>query len=209
MALPHLQKCFTNNLSPRLLCGIKVDSLTTLSLAIDALHSLYHIPHIVITSVTFPSSSSTEEMVSAGSTITSNGSARKFMLPIPIIPGTFVGTGDMFSALTLARFREQAELAGLLDTESWLSPDSVRATDLPLARALEKVLGSMHQILERTRVTRDRKLEALKLGENKALDNVRVMKASELQLVKGQRDLLHPRDDYRAIRLDIKNEEIN
>jgi len=109
----------------------------------------------------------------------------------------------MFSALTLARFREQAELAGLLDTESWLSANSVRATELPLAKALEQVLGSMHKVLERTRVVRDRKLAGLGLGEDKKMDNVRKMKASELQLVKGQRDLLQPGDDYKALPLDV------
>ena len=108
----------------------------------------------------------------------------------------------MFSALTLARLREQAELAGLLDTESWLPDDSVEATELPLARALEQVLGSMHRVLERTRVVRDRKVAAMVLGENK-MDTVREMKASELQLVKGQRDLLQPGDDYKALLLDV------
>lgn len=201
------------NISPyfRILCGIKVDSLSSLSLAIDTLHSLYQIPHIVITSVTFPSASSTEaeEMLCAGSSITSTGASRKFFLPVPIIPGVFVGTGDMFSALTLARFREQAELSGLLDTESWLSDDSVKVTALPLARALEQVLGSMHRVLERTRVVRDRKRAAMALEEDKKMDNVRMMKVSELQLVKGQRDLLQPGNDYKALPWHMDTNEVN
>ena len=115
----------------------------------------------------------------------------------------------MFSALTLARFREQAELSGLLDTESWLSDDSVKVTALPLARALEQVLGSMHRVLERTRVVRDRKRAAMALEEDKKMDNVRMMKVSELQLVKGQRDLLQPGNDYKALPWHMDTNEVN
>ncbi|KAF8453498.1 Ribokinase-like protein [Terfezia claveryi] len=209
--VPHADLITPNQFETEVLCGIKIDSLSSLSLAIDTLHSLYQIPHIVITSVTFSPDFSTdaEEMLCAGSSIISTGASRIFFLPVPIIPGIFVGTGDMFSALTLARFREQAELAGLLDTESWLSDDSVEAVELPLARALEQVLGSMHRVLERTRVVRDRKLEAMVLGEDKKMDNVRRMKASELQLVKGQSDLLQPGDDYKALPLDMDTNGVN
>ena len=125
------------------------------------------------------------------------------MLPIQVIPGIFVGTGDMFSALTLARLRDEAELAGLLDTTSWISPDNVQSTELPLAKALESVLGSMRGVLEKTRVVRDKKLASLSLGKDTKMDNVRIMKASELQLVKGQKDLMYPENDYKALPLDV------
>lgn len=142
-------------------------------------------------------------MICAGSTLTSTYASRKFMLPIQVIPGIFVGTGDMFSALTLARLRDEAELAGLLDTTSWISPDNVQSTELPLAKALESVLGSMRGVLEKTRVVRDKKLASLSLGKDTKMDNVRIMKASELQLVKGQKDLMYPENDYKALPLDV------
>ena len=127
------------------------------------------------------------------------------MLPIQVIPGAFVGTGDMFSALTLARLRDEAEIAGLLDTASWISPDNVQPTELPLAKALENVLGSMSRVLEKTRAVRDKKLASLDLGKDTRINNVRIMKASELQLVKGQRDLLYPGNDYKALPLEVSD----
>lgn len=203
----HTQYTFKADKWLRLLCGIKVQSLASLSHVIDTLHSVYHVPHVVVTSVTFSkdsfnSNSSSDVMICAGSTLTSTCSSRKFILPIQVIPGDFSGTGDMFAALTLARLRDEAELAGLLGTTSWISPDNVPPTELPLAKALENVLGSMRGILERTRAVRDKKLASMDLGKD---TNVRTVKASELQLVKGQRDLLYPGNDYKALPFDVSD----
>ncbi|KAF8477197.1 Ribokinase-like protein [Kalaharituber pfeilii] len=208
---PHADLITPNQFETELLCGITIDSLPSLSLALDTLHSIYKIPHIIITSVTFPHNSSRDEMLCAGSSLTSHGTPRKFLIPFPVIPGLFGGTGDMFSALTLARFREQAELGGLLKTRSWLSPDEVCAADLPLAKAVEKVLGSIHLVLERTRAVRDKKLASLNLGApgNEKLDLRRTKKASELQLVRGQKDLVEPSLQYKAIPLEVRPDELN
>ncbi|KAI5801611.1 Ribokinase-like protein [Peziza echinospora] len=209
--VPHADLITPNQFETELLCGIKIDSLSTLDLALDTLHKTYKVPHIVITSVTFPGTSeATERMFCAGSTITSQGTARKFVISVPVIEGEFVGTGDMFSALTLARFREQAEIAGLTDTQSWISPDDVKPTQLPLARALEKVLGSMNLMLQRTDVARAKKLAAYKLASdtNPKLNTVRTMRASELQLVKGQKDLREPSSEFKAISLNLKTDSI-
>lgn len=58
----------------------------------------------------------------------------------------------MFSALMLVRMREAVynTEGGLTERESWLSDDSVDALDLPLAKAAEKVLASMHEVLTKT-----------------------------------------------------------
>lgn len=58
----------------------------------------------------------------------------------------------MFSALMLVRMREAVynTEGDLTERESWLSEDSVDALDLPLAKAAEKVLGSMHEVLTKT-----------------------------------------------------------
>lgn len=59
----------------------------------------------------------------------------------------------MFAALMVVRMREAVTYSatdGTKHTASWLSPDDVEPTSLPLARAAEKVLASMHEVLERT-----------------------------------------------------------
>lgn len=132
-------------------------------------------------------------MICAGSTMTSTGKSRPFFIEIPIIDGHYRGTGDMFSALTLARFREQVNsVPGLLETPSWVSADDVTATQLPLAKAIEKVLLSMNLMLERTRKVRAERLG--KLSEEQKQSRIEQMKAGELRLVQGVNDILHPED---------------
>lgn len=189
----------------RLLSGVKVDSLESLSRAIDEIHRVYNVPHVVITSVTFGSGE--KKMKCAGSTKTSTGAARKFVIDVPIIEGFFSGTGDMFAALTLARFREEADRAGLLETDSWLSPDEIKPLDLPLARAIERVLGSMGLVLLKTKEARDEKLGLLRsLVADEELDDrarhVRLTKASELRLVQSQKELLNSEVICRATELE-------
>lgn len=115
-----------------------------------------------------------------------------------MLEGPFVGTGDMFAALTVARIREQAIKAGVTNVSHWMSGDEVAATDLPLARTAELVLGSMHRVLARTGQARERKLALLR--ESGALDHdedvkknrVRYMKTAELQLVQSWEDIKEP-----------------
>jgi len=115
-----------------------------------------------------------------------------------MLEGPFVGTGDMFAALTVARIREQAIKAGVTNTSHWMSGDDVIATDLPLARTAELVLGSMHKVLARTGQARERKLAqlreigALDHDEDVKKNRVRYMKTAELQLVQSWKDIKEP-----------------
>lgn len=182
-----------------------MDSVESLSHAIEEIHRVYKVPHIIITSVTFGGGD--KRMKCAGSTKTSTGASRKFIIDVPIIDGFFVGTGDLFAALTLARFRDEASKAGLLETVSWLSPDEVGPLDLPLAKTAEKVLGSMGLVLLKTKEARDGKLGLLRgLVADEELDerarHIRVMKASELRLVQSQKELLDPEVNFRVTKLE-------
>jgi pyridoxine kinase len=188
----------------RRLTGITVDSIATLSNSIDHLHNVYHIPHVVITSVTF--AHGTEYMKCAGSSMTSTGKPRKFMVDVPIIDGFFSGTGDLFAALTLARLREFSEAAGLLNCKSWIPPDETEALEIPLAKATEVVLGSIHLILEKTKAARDKKLsENIGDDEDEEPDvfptkaHIRKTRASELRLVQSQKELLMPSKRFEVI----------
>lgn len=182
-----------------------MDSIKSLSQAIEEIHRVYKVPHIIITSVTFGDGD--KKMKCAGSTNTSIGVPRKFIIDIPIVDGFFSGTGDLFAALTLARFRDEASKAGLLETVSWLSPDEVGPLDLPLAKAVERVLGSMGQVLLKTKKVRDEKLSFLRSSvADEGLDDrarhIRFTKASELRLVQSQEELLDPKFIVQATRLE-------
>nr|CAE76287.1 related to pyridoxal kinase [Neurospora crassa] len=94
----------------------------------------------------------TKTLSVVGSTMTSARQPRAFQISFPAIDCYFSGTGDMFSALMLVRMREAVynTEGDLTERESWLSDDSVDALDLPLAKAAEKVLASMHEVLTKT-----------------------------------------------------------
>jgi pyridoxine kinase len=114
----------------------------------------------------------------------------------------------MFAALTVARLSEAVSAVdGLRTTKSWVSPDSVPATELPLAKATVKVLSSMHSILERTLETRDAELAVA----GPALDGeataeelakreyLRRTKAAEVRLVRNTRFLREPKVQFQVL----------
>ena len=110
----------------------------------------------------------------------------------------------MFAALAVVRLREAVSEAELLASKAWQSPDGTDAIDLPLAKAVEKVLGSIHTILGKTKMARDAELEkmagpqgALGKDSEKRL-HLRKTKAAEVRLVRNLRDLREPAIDHRA-----------
>lgn len=191
------------------------------------LHTKYGLPHVVITSVSLPldgigappggsgaAASASSTMSVVGSTRTSTGQARLFGISFPVFDCYFSGTGDMFAALMVVRMRGAVHHAGedLQRTPSWLSGDDVDTRDLPLAKAAEKVLASMHEVLSQTCTSmqagmkRDlAELEAqtdlTKEEMQKKLHLVRSRNA-ELRLVRNLGCLRSPNIEYRVFKLD-------
>jgi pyridoxine kinase len=137
--------------------------------------------------------------------MTSSGKARLFQITFPSINCYFCGTGDMFGALVTARMREAVQsVAGLVNRANWLSDDSVTAAELPLARAAEKVLASMHEVLTKTRDAMPGVIERTKARlteEERASgkgENQIKSKASELQLVQNLECLRSPTVEFKA-----------
>lgn len=185
-----------NQFEAEVLSGIKITSLDTLKNAIATLHREHRIPHIIVTSVSFDASSPTLSVV--GSTRRTDGTPRFFRIDIPRIDCFFSGTGDMFAALTVVRLREAAVAANLEKTTSWMSPDGVEASELPLAKAVEKVLASMHAVLRKTKTAMDETLKGMEGGAldmesaSEAQRHLRKTKAAEVRLVRNLDDLRHP-----------------
>jgi len=138
-------------------------------------------------------------------------SPRLFKIDVPTIDCFFSGTGDMFAALTVVRLREAATGRNLVSTKSWVSPDDVEAVDLPLAKAAEKVLGSIQAVLEKTKKARDDVLKGMsgpmrdmQKDSEKRL-HLRKTKAAEVMIVRNQDDLRDPPVLYRAEPLSSEN----
>ncbi|KAF5019578.1 hypothetical protein F66182_8409 [Fusarium sp. NRRL 66182] len=196
-----------NQFEAELLSEVKIIDMDSLRKAIQVLHDKYKVPHVVITSVNLEAPDHPPLHLSVvGSTMTSLGKARFFKIVFPSIDCYFSGTGDMFGALMVIRMREAVFHAddGVRNTASWVSDDSVSATELPLARAAEKVLGSMHEVLSKTCEGMKRVVERT-TGEMKSEDRVDETKvhlvkskAAELQLVRNLDCLRSPATQYHA-----------
>ncbi|CAG7984193.1 unnamed protein product [Penicillium nalgiovense] len=208
--IPFADLILPNQFEAETLSGIKITSLATLASAITAIHRIYSVPHVIITSVQLFKLSQSgltpsppENFLTViGSTTRSDGSPRLFRVDVPALDCFFSGTGDMFAALTVARLSEAVSAVdGLRATKSWVSPDDVAATDLPLASSTVKVLSSMHSVLERTLKSRDAELAvAVPAPEGEASaeelekrDYLRKTKAAEVRLVRNTRVLRDPK----------------
>ncbi|PFH59762.1 hypothetical protein XA68_11917 [Ophiocordyceps unilateralis] len=151
--VPYADLILPNQFEADLLSGITIVDMKSLTAAIQALHDQYRVPHVVITSVRLDAPHQPAgHLAVVGSSIKSDGQARLFRIVFPSIDAYFSGTGDMFGALVTVRMREAvAAVPGLSLRPSWLSDDETPALELPLTRATEKVLASMHDVLSRTR----------------------------------------------------------
>ncbi|RFU29675.1 hypothetical protein B7463_g6652, partial [Scytalidium lignicola] len=199
-----------NQFEAETLSGVKITDMNSLKQAIVKLHSEYGIPHIIITSVVLPNNEAELPLLSViGSTITSTKTARIFKIPVPAIDCFFSGTGDMFAALMLVRLREAVcNTNGLIEKASWVSDDKVEATELPLAKAAEKALASMHEVLRKTKEERDKELakylarvgSAADLNDVESQKKLRLAKskAAEVRLIRNLDCLRHPKVIFKA-----------
>ncbi|KAB5563617.1 Ribokinase-like protein [Coniochaeta sp. 2T2.1] len=203
-----------NQFEAELLSDVKIQDMPTLRRAIEVIHRRYGVPHIIITSVAIPHPDHPPHSLSViGSSMTSDRRARPFKIVFPAIDCYFSGTGDMFSALMAVRMREQATAEsnqGLSGKKSWLSGGEVEAEDLPLARAAEKVLASMNEVLDKTcRAMREevegakKRIEAEGVGEEEGKRRLHLLqsRAAELRLVRNLESLRSPRVVCRAMRM--------
>lgn len=188
------------------------------------LHRTHRVPHIIITSVRLPHDNSSDEEIElsiVGSTADSSFNPRLFRLNVPAFPVFFSGTGDMFAALMVARLREACLAADLLMTAHWQSPDDVPPTELPLAKAAEKVLASMHLVLKKTMDSRQAELQELENDAKHELNtgtgaeadkinerdrHLRLTKAAEVRVVRNWKDLVFPPeiDAFKAHPVDVE-----
>ncbi|RCI15687.1 hypothetical protein L249_3449 [Ophiocordyceps polyrhachis-furcata BCC 54312] len=203
--LSHADLVLPNQFEAELLSGITIVDMKSLATAIQALHDQYRVPHIVVTSVRLDAPHQPAgHLAVMGSSVKSDGKARLFKIVFPSIDAYFSGTGDMFGALVTMRMREAVfAVPGLSLEPSWLSDDDTPALQLPLARATEKVLASLHDVLSRTRdampvvIKRTQQSAAAANGAEGRAGYVQ-SKAAELQLVQNLDCLRHPTAEFTA-----------
>lgn len=113
----------------------------------------------------------------------------------------------MFAALMVVRLREAVSaVEGLSTTDSWVSSDDVEAVNLPLAKAAEKALASMQQVLLRTKERRDEviaKMGEIEEGMEK-IAHIRRTRAAEVQLVRNLDCLRNPTVVFHAEKVNFE-----
>lgn len=223
-----------NQFEAELLSDTKIHDLATMRQAIATLHKAYQVPHVLITSIRLPAAqastpkaeeehpASMAKLSIVGSSATSDKQPRLFRITVPALPVFFSGTGDMFSAILVARLRQAAKEANVLNQESWQSPDDVSAHDLPLAKAAERVLASMHSILKDTeqhhndvaQKLSEEKHNKLHVGSGKDASeqddiekHLRLTRAAEVRVVRNAKALREPPNlgDFKAQAVDIQD----
>jgi len=221
--IKHADLIVPNCFEAELLSGVKIKDMKSLVLAITRLHKLYQVPNVIVTSLRIDRATgqrrpSNQEGTIAvvGSTSRHDLSPRIFQVTVPSLPIFFSGTGDMFAALMVVRLREAVlEDPEVLKTASWRSSDGVTATQLPLAKATEKTLASMHAILIKTARARDEEIQARQssvIGNLEGEDKEKKLhllqtRASEVRVVRYVEDLRRP--TLEGLSVNFKAEAVN
>ena len=214
-----------NDFEIGVLAEMEVRDLRSCVAAIEKLHMAHGVRNVVVTSMLLkrqdltpaplvPDRRYDEVLGVVGSTSRSDGSARPFLLTVPVLPVSFRGTGDMFAALMAVRLREAAVEGGVADKgRSWAPEDGVEATELPLAKAAGKVLASMYAILVKTAKRTEEELSRgevmVREGEDqKKAEHLRRTKASEVRVVNFAEELKKPPvDGFEGVKFDALDVE--
>jgi pyridoxine kinase len=190
--IPFADIILPNQFEAEILSDGKLDTLESINVTLRTLHQRYRVANIVISSLRLESHPGV--ILCCGSTATSCLQPRPFVLEAPDIKGPFVGTGDLFASLLLAR----------LHPAKLVVDDNTPATELPLAKALEFVIASMQGVLKTTKKAMD--FQIMKDGDVALLDKkekqVKLMKSAELRLVGSQSALLDPEIVIKAAALE-------
>eukprot|EP00123_Amoebidium_parasiticum_P004910 comp16184_c0_seq1/m.13814 comp16184_c0_seq1/g.13814 ORF comp16184_c0_seq1/g.13814 comp16184_c0_seq1/m.13814 type:complete len:371 (-) comp16184_c0_seq1:49-1161(-) len=154
-----------NQFEAELLTGTTIQTNADVLTALDLLHAK-GIPVVVITSCTLSQSdgSNNDQIWVYGSSVAVDGPKRRFRVPIQKLPASFTGTGDLFSALLLA----------------W-----TERCNGDLAAAVQKVLGTLQGVLQRTLAYRKQHMRG-----NEKLET----KFTELRLIQSKSDIEAPGD---------------
>lgn len=207
-----------NQFEAQVLAGMDITSLDTMKAVLTKLHAEYGVPHVVITSLELPADDlakigaavtlpdGAQPMLLVGSTWDAEKkSPRPWFLQFPSHGEYFSGVGDLFAALTLARFSETPDdlpEAARASYASYGTPAENECT-LPIARAITLAVASLQHVLLRTHKT------MVELGKEEGIDpfqpthtasvedRVKVMRMRELRIIQSAGDILHPTVHYR------------
>ncbi|KAH7910066.1 Ribokinase-like protein [Hygrophoropsis aurantiaca] len=189
------------------LTDITLTDLLSIRLALRKLHTEYHVPNVVISSIPLkpwlldalpaqlrPTTSSadadeTDYLLCLTSSMKADGAdslSTVHIRCVPLIPGYFSGVGDLFSALLIGHFHPSTSQSQSAPCESTPSPPT------PLSCAVSYALHKTHLILQLTHEYAKLLPEDERLPTDEEKDKAepvrrfKRMRGRELRLIQGQ-----------------------
>ncbi|KAI8087995.1 pyridoxal kinase [Gilbertella persicaria] len=166
-----------NQFEAETLTETDIHGLEDACLVASKLHQLGS-PFVVITSLSLPltdvppeiqtESSTDQSLYCLTSQVLSNGTLDQHLISFPTYQGYFTGTGDLFSALTVARLQESLD-----QKTSWIE-------------AIERVICSVNAITKKTWLYQQA------LAVNTKPSTAKSVRQCELRLIQGRNEIEHP-----------------
>ena len=187
--LPLCDICVPNQFEVEMLSGCKITDEKSAFSAIEKLHDL-GVKVVVLSSTDNNVNPDESKLKCLASRIILRSSAEvsnenvdkfeRYRIEFPKLPLPFVGSGDLFTALLTA----------------WLtrSGNTNWPSNMNIPLALEKTIGTMHAVLNRTLIHYE---ECAKSNSSK----VQTAAAKELKLIQSREDILNPKTIFRAERV--------
>ncbi|KAI9277007.1 Ribokinase-like protein [Phascolomyces articulosus] len=178
-----------NQFEAELLSEVKINSLATARKAATKLHGL-GVPNVIITTLHVPVKDVPEEILLPSTTDESlyclssqmnkeTGIPEQHLFIFPTYRGYFTGTGDMFSALVVARWQEE-----------------LKKPVPSLAAATKLVILSVNSVTKRTWENQIKHIKKITNGEREYLDGKpetpALVRCCELQMIQSKRAIEEP-----------------
>ncbi|KAG2218925.1 hypothetical protein INT45_008162, partial [Circinella minor] len=178
-----------NQFEAEILADVKIDSLASAKEAANKLHSL-GVPNVIITTLKVPVKDVPNEILLPNATDESlyclssqmdqiSGVSQQHLIAFPTYRGYFSGTGDMFSALVVARWQEE-----------------LKKPTPSLAAATKLVVLSVNAVTKGTWEKQVRYIKKITNGEREVIDGrpetPALVRCCEIQMVKSRQAIEEP-----------------
>ncbi|EEB05251.1 pyridoxine-pyridoxal-pyridoxamine kinase [Schizosaccharomyces japonicus yFS275] len=177
-----------NAYEAQLLAGFPVEDMKSAKAAINAIHTRYHIPIVVITSF---ADSDDEEKLRCMASMKIGNSCQPFYFIFDYISGFFTGTGDLFASMLLAKTAHAVgdlfhKITELRSNDIQLSSDDKQRLRQGFESAVGQVLTSMHKVITNTKEYLDAQVskDPSLLNNQFLLNNAR-----ELRIIQSQQEI--------------------
>lgn len=204
-----------NQFEAQILADKEITSLASLEAVLTKLHVEHGVQHVLITSLTLPENDldaigaskkmpdGSPAMLLVGSSwanASTGGHLQPWFIQFPQLGDYFVGVGDLFAALTLARFAETFDQlpAAARQAAAPLLAEEESECDLPIARAVAFAVASLQSVLVRTQKAMEATAQTEDIDPFMSTvhcsleENVKVMRMRELRIVQSALDILRP-----------------